>query len=191
MSFLLENLPPRFFVDFTVPKRTDGSALVSCREAGDYTRYVVWLADYLHQASIPLSADQQRWISSTAMTPEKVIFECSDLFGYASWDLDSLVKWFEAGGDDAAYDAEMRRLWRETTAQEDQEEFSYEELSFVAFERLRREWRQEQTAGMEWHHADIPFRSLLSWALRQIPDCTQRQEQIEGFFRNYTDNASK
>ena len=124
MSFLLENLPPRFFVDFTVPKRAEGSALVSCREAGDYTRYVVWLADYLHQASIPLSADQQRWISSTAMTPEKVIFECSDLFGYASCDLDSLVTWFEAGGDYAAYDAEMRRLWRETTAQEEQEELS-------------------------------------------------------------------
>jgi hypothetical protein len=191
MSLLLETLPPRFFVDFTVPKRADGSALVSCREAGDYTQYVAWLADYLHQASIPLSAEQQRWISSKAMTPEKVIFECSDLFGYAIEDLDSLVTWFETEGDYAAYDAEMRRLWLENTAPEEQVEFSYEELSCATFERLRREWQQERTAGMEWLHADIPFRSLLSWALRQTPDRMQRQQQIEFFFRNYTDNASK
>jgi hypothetical protein len=52
MSWLLENLPPRFFVDFTFPYRTDVNPLTTCVQTGDIETYVDWLADYLNENAI-------------------------------------------------------------------------------------------------------------------------------------------
>lgn len=191
MSYILRNLPPRFYIDFSVPVRTDGSALTNCCQPEDFPQYVAWLADYLHQAPIPLSTNQQSWLASKDRAPKEVIFECSDFFGYAIWELASLDWCFEEGGDHATYDAEMRKQWMESTDPEDRDEFPYEELSLEAFERLKREWQQEKAVGTEWHHADIPFRSLLAWALRQMDDQAERHREIEWFFDNLENNASK
>ena len=74
MSQLLESLPPRSFVDFTLPERSDGTELSMCREAGDFQTYVAWLADYLHMVRLPLSPAQQSWLDSTPGSPQGVIF---------------------------------------------------------------------------------------------------------------------
>lgn len=191
MSSLLATLPPRSFVDFTVPKRPDGTDLESCDVAGDYEQYIGWLADYLYRTTITLSADQERWLEAEPRSPDGVVFSCSDVYGYAVDDLDMIASYFESGTTHADYQAEMYRLWLETTELEDREEFAFEELSAEAFARLRREWLQEKSMKVEWHHADIPYRALLSWALRQISDPHARKSQIDGYFRNFTDNASK
>lgn len=190
MSWLLENLPPRAFVDFMVPKRPDGSDLHACREDGDYSLYVAWLADYLHAVRIPLSPDQERWLHAEERSAQSVIFECSDFYGYALWDLDAIQSWFEEGNSYEEYNAEVRGLWLEHTDPQDREEFPFEELSREAFDRLRREWAQAKAAGVNWTHADIPYRSLLSWALRQISDATLRRNEVDWYFRNFDDNAS-
>jgi hypothetical protein len=54
--------PPRYLIDFTVPKREDGSDLLDCTRAGDYEIYVHWLADYLHTADLQLSPLQKEWL---------------------------------------------------------------------------------------------------------------------------------
>jgi len=152
---------------------------------------VAWLDDYLHTASIPLSEDQKNWLESKPRTPEQVIFDCSDSPGYAIWDLDHINTWFESGDTHEHYDAEMRQLWLESNSPEDREEFGFEEVSRVTFDRLKREWQQEKATGVTWRHADIPYRPLLNWALRQILDHKRRREEMDWFFGNYDDNASK
>ena len=191
MSWFLENLPPRSFVDFTVPKRSDGTELDACRVAGDYETYVAWLADYLHTALLPLSPVERKWLDADPRTPGEVVFECSETYGYGCWDLDGLISCFKSGASHAEYQAEMHKAWLENTVPEDQESLPFEELSPEAFERLRQEWMQEGASGVEWHHADIPYRPLLNWALRQIPDPVVRRDEVDWYFRNFSDNASK
>lgn len=135
MSQLLESLPPRSFVDFTLPERSDGTELSMCREAGDFQTYVAWLADYLHMVRLPLSPAQQSWLDSTPGSPQGVIFLCSDAYGYAAWDLAALNSWLESEGGHAEYHAEMHGLWLENTPPEEREEFPFEELSLATFER--------------------------------------------------------
>ena len=42
-----------------------------------------------------------------------------------------------------------------------------------------------------WSHVDIPFRSLLCHALRRIPSHEERYREMDFYFRNFMDNASK
>jgi hypothetical protein len=188
---MLNQLPPRSFCDFTLPQREDGSDLSSCREPGDYELYVRWLSDYLHTAEIPLSADQSAWVQGRS--PDSVVFECSDAFGYAIDAMESLNTEFDSGETHASHRAYMLSLWEDLDA-EHREEESFEDwlaLSEPTFDRLRSERLQENEAAQPWTHADIPFRPLLAWALRQIPAPEERFRQMDWFFRNFSDNASK
>jgi hypothetical protein len=142
-------------------------------------------------ARLPLSPAQQAWLDSTPRSPQGVIFVCSDAYGYAEWDLAALNSWLESEGGHAEYHAEMHGLWLENTTPGEREEFPSEELSLATFERLRTEWLQEKSARVEWKHADIPYRPLLSWALQQIADPVARRNEVEWYFRNFTENASK
>lgn len=191
MSWLLENLPPRSFVDFTVPIRVDGSPLLACSQSGDYETYVTWLADYLHSVELPLTLEQRGWLEVKPRSAKKVIFECSDMAGYAVWDLDIIEGYFEEGNGYREYETVMREAWMESTSPEEREEFAYEALSPEAYARLHREWQADKAVGQSWHHADIPFRPLLAWALRQMPDAAVRRKEMDWFFRNFDDNASK
>jgi hypothetical protein len=60
-----------------------------------------------------------------------------------------------------------------------------------AFTRLYQEWQEEKAPGVQCNHADIQFRPLLSWALRQTPDAEERRRYVDMFFQNFGDNASK
>jgi len=63
--------------------------------------------------------------------------------------------------------------------------------TFTDFNRIRGEWLAEKEAGQELSHADIPFRPLLAWALKQIPDPKERIQTLDRFFSNFCGNASK
>ena len=193
---LLNILPPRSFADQTVPARTDGTSLRSCLGPGDYELYVNWLADYLHTASLPLTPAQETWLQQTQRAPDKVIFECSDTFGYALYELEEVEQAFEKGESWAHHRKRARAFW---DAIPEQERSSYAESTFeewfaldeTVFDRLRREWQEEHALPQPVDHADVPFRPLLAWALRQIPERDERVRQIDWFFRNFGDNASK
>ena len=185
---MLNFLPPRTFTDFTIPDRTDGSALTACEQPDDYERYVHWLADYLFQSDLSLSAEQQQWLQEKDLEPNSVVFECSDAYGYALWELETIQQSFDAGDDWASYRAFMYKAW------EDDQEFPFEEWLCCEesdFTRIRGEWLAEKEAEQEWSHADIPFRPLLAWALKQIADPKERIREIDCFFTNFSENASK
>lgn len=191
MSWLLENLPPRSFVDFTVPIRVDGSPLLACSQTGDYETYVTWLADYLHVVDLPLAMEQCDWLEAKLRSAKEVIFQCSDTPSYAVWDLEILEGYFEAGDTSEEYNKAMREAWLESTAPEDREEFAFEELSSKTFARLHREWLEQKGCEEAWQHPDMPYRPLLAWALRQMPDAEVRRKEMHWFFSNYSDNTCK
>ncbi len=188
---MIDQLPPRSFCDFTYPHRGDSSDLSSCREPGDYELYVRWLSDYLHTAEIPLSADQAAWLQGR--NPDSAIFACSDVFGYTVDALEGLNPEFDFGETYSSHRASMQAHW-DDLEEDVREEESFEDwlgLSEATFDRLRRERSQENEAGQRWSHADIPFRPLLAWAFRKIPNSEERFRQMDWFFRNFSENASK
>ena len=71
-ELMLSDLPPRFFCDFATPPIREGTST-----ADEYNEYVHWLADYLHQALLPHTQDQQKWLQQA--TPRGVSFACSCL----------------------------------------------------------------------------------------------------------------
>lgn len=192
---MLESLPPRYFCDFSVPERENGSPLTSCEQAGDYERYVHWLADYLHHEILPLSTEQQDWLVWNEFDPGEVVFWCSEIYGYMITFLEDLEEHFANGESFKDYRAKLKPLWEERAqTPEEREEWSFEEFLMVDEEnyvRLQREWQQEQATDQLWSHADIPFRSLLNRALRQIPDHAVRYRELDHYFQNFQDNASK
>jgi hypothetical protein len=193
MNELLDMLPPRSYSDCTVPVRPDGTSLYNCRSDDDYAFYVAWLAEYLYKTELPLSKDQSDWLGNGKIEPWKVIFRCSDIFGYALWELEHLNGFFEENAPYLTYVKEIRALWEEYTSPEEKmdEDFAFSVISETTFSRLKREWVEEKLSERQADHADIPFRPLLAWALRQIPDANLRRKEIDDFFRNFSENAAK
>lgn len=193
---MIGDLPPRSFTDFTVPTRPDGSPLSSCQQPNDYMNYVRWLSDYLHIADLPLTPDQQQWLDAqTSKEPDHIVFECSETYGFALDDLEGLSYRFEEEQPYDQYRAEMHSYWAEQySSAVEQEEFPFEDwldLPESTFIRLRKEWEVEQQIEEPWSHADIPFRPLLNWALKQLPDAEARFKVMDLYFNNFSDNASK
>lgn len=192
---VLNSLPPRFLCDFTVPCRPDDSFIEACRNEADYQTYVRWLSDYLHTVDLPLSEEQQDWLIDNRPDSEKVIFECSDFPGYANWQLESLMMDFEAGKTYANFRAECLRLYETELRPEDREiEGPFEDFldcSEAVYDRLFREYQAEKAIGREWSHPDMPYRSLLSWALQKMPEAEKRYQQVNFYFVNFSENASK
>ena len=190
---MLDFLPPRNFIDFTVPARADGSLLTACEQPGDYETYVRWLADYLHEADLPLSQEQTEWLAVQVYEPEMLVFACSEEFGFAIHQLEVVESWFEEGLDYQEYRTEALAEW-EARSPEIRAGFPFEEwlgVTQFTFERLREEWREERASGHTWTHADIPFRSLLNLAFKAIPDTEVRYRVADEYFRNFSENSNK
>ncbi len=192
---MLNLLPPRFLCDFTVPCRADGSFIETCRDDADYQAYVQWLSDYLHAAELPLSEEQQDWLIDNRPAPENVIFSCSDIPGYAIHQLAALELDFEAGKTYADFRNESLRFYETDLGAEGRAiEGSFEEFfdcSEAVYDRLFCEYQAEKALVREWGHADMPYRSLLSWALHKIPAAEKRYREMDFFFTNFIENASK
>ena len=181
MLFLV---PPRHFCDLSVPE-----GVIDPDDR--YNSYVRWISDYLHKVEIPLSENQKAWLDSRAWTPQEVILQCSDGYGYALLELDLLASFLAEGGTWQKYREDCYAVWQESGQGEG---FTFEEcspLTETGFERLRKEWLQEAKLTEPVRHNDMPFRSLLAWALRQMPDAGERFNQMDFYFRNLNDNASK
>jgi hypothetical protein len=187
---MLNDLPPRFFCDFTVPPAQDGAP-----SSDEYEAYVHWLADCLFQKELPLSQDQQDWLHRANRTPRGVIFECSDSYGFGVSDLEFVESHFGPDQTYPQWQSRMREEWKNfyPTA-EDREENPFDEwqpLSEEVYLRLHREWQQGIETGQEWESVDIPFRSLLGWAIRQIPEHEERFKELDFYFQNFHETARK
>jgi hypothetical protein len=187
---MLSDLPPRFFCDFTVPSARDGITA-----SDEYKEYLHWLADYLHQAELPLSQDQQDWLQQTGRSPRGVIFACSDSYGFGASDLEFVESYFTPDETYSQWRARIREEWEDFyPTPEDREENPFNEwqrLSEEVYARLHREWQQGKETGHEWQSVDIPFRSLLSWSLRQLPGHEERFKELDFYFENFHEASSK
>jgi hypothetical protein len=188
--------PPRYFVDFTVPLRGDGSLLLRCSQPGDYEAYVHWLADYLHEADLQLSPSQRDWLDRFQGSPSDLIFCCSDCYGYAVDWLEIVDSYIKDDLSYAEYQASMEPHWREANEDFDDPEnqWSFEDYLGVTereYNTRKGELAQVGEGGQNWDHADIPFRSLLCYALRRIDSHNERYREMDFYFRNFSDNASK
>jgi hypothetical protein len=193
---MLNSLPPRFFCDFTIPVRADETPILSCRDSADYELYVRWLSEYLYATDLPLSPDQQDWLLNQRPDAGKVIFECSDTYGYALFQLETMSSLFEDGVSYADYRASSLASYNdpEELSPELRDEISFDDwvgCSEAVYDRLAREYWQDNAAGEKPSHADVPFRSLLAWAIHQILDAEERYEKMDWFFTNFSENASK
>jgi len=189
---MLNLLPPRSFSDLTVPNRADGTPIFSSDNRADYDVYVRWLADYLHYTPLPLTPAQEAWLREAARTPDNVIFECSDVYGYTIDQVEGVEVAFEEGETWQHYQDRMRQFWEKD--EPDKLENPFEEwlgMDEQVYTRLREEWIESLKLPLVPEHADIPFRPLLAWALRQIPDPDERYREMHHFFRNFIDNATK
>jgi hypothetical protein len=192
MIWFIEELPPRSYVDCTVPVREDGSPMQRLRQDSEHEIYVAWLADYLHTVNLPLTPDQRAWLG-TKSSPEGTMCACAEAMGYASWDLDFIERRFEDGYTSyVEFQADMLQQWEESTPLEEREEYPYVALSEEVFVRVHREWTEGKAMGVrDDAYLDFPYRPLLNWALRQIPDQEERQEQVRLFFAMYHESSSK
>jgi hypothetical protein len=70
-------------------------------------------------------------------------------------------------------------------------ETEIEALSPKVFDRLKREWHEQKATDLTEDLLDIPYRALMSWALRQIADPSARRKEVNRFFNNLRANMSK
>jgi hypothetical protein len=188
---LIDELPPRAWTDVNVP---------SAPENVDwFDFYIEWLADYLFTIPIPLHTRQLEYASKMLdVDPESRIFEISDNYGYAIYELDGLENSYEAGEDWLDYDKRQRDYWDNDMDADNREvEESYEQWSTskITWYRCREEWTESTQPifkqGLLPAHADIPFRALLALAIKRIPERDKRIKSIRRFFMNFSENASK
>ena len=187
--------PPRYYIDLTVPKRGDGSDLFDCTRAGDYETYVHWIADYLHTADLQLSPLQKEWLERFSGGPSDLIFECSDSYGYAAAWLEDVDCHISEGLSFKEFKELVEPMWREENEDLDPEDrCSLEEyLGITEAEYNYRIFEIEQLGDdiENCIHADLPYRSLLCHALRRISSHDERYHEMDRYFRNFTENASK
>lgn len=212
-------LPPRYFCDFTLPTREDGTPLdptswpayhtfydhwilepafglpSSTTVICDYGFYVRWLSDYLHHAALPLSPDQQRWLAESPRKPSSIIYACAEGYGYALHDVEIIEAAIDGGANYDRFRSRMKANWEnQNPTVAEREEHPFENclcVSEIVFNRMIRERHQELQTGQTWTHTDIPFRSLLNHALRQIPDSEERFREMDFFFRKFCEEAMK
>jgi len=188
---MLSDLPPRSFNDITVPVREDGTALDCCAREGDYEVYVKWLSDYLHCQPIPLSPAQELWLAESGRTPDYVIFQCSDELGYFIGELEMVEDSILSGETWEEWLSHMMSVWQEIEG-EDRDEFDdWLGMTEATYQRIGAELQERCAVGAIPEHADIPFRPLLAWALRQVDDAQERYREIDWFFLNLWENLSK
>ena len=120
---------------------------------------------------------------------------CSDSYGFGASDLKAVEHYFAMGETHVQWRSRMRAEWEiYYPTPLDREENPFEEwlnLSEVVYTRLHREWQQEQAMGQEWHYLDIPFRSLLCWALRQISEHEERFKELDFYYENFHEASRK
>lgn len=190
---LLNDFPPRHYADITVPPGQDGKPLLATRNQQQYDAYIGWLADHLHASDIPLHPRQQSYAErSDGQEPDCLPFWISDTVGFTIWELEEIGFSFAEGESWEQFDAVQREQFA-IFKEDDDLETSFEEwaVNRSAWERLREEWREAQALPCLPAHADIPFRALLSRALKRVPDRQERVRLLDRFFDNIDENASK
>lgn len=181
--------PPRAYVDWMVPMRSDGTPMERTVDDDDYKRYIEWLADYLYETDIPVPDCQKDLDGFPCFVP--------DVFAPDAFE--GLERTIEEGRDFATYYGEMTKQWEEYY-KELQEQFPDSEESDKAsnkeyffktcvateaqFKRVAAEIEDRKRKGVsEWlSHADIPYRAVFSRTLKKMARHEDRVKALRDFY---------
>lgn len=180
---------PRAYIDWTVPNRPDGTAVVSTLNEKDYDLYLNWLADYLYEIDLPLP-ESQRDVSAT-------LFQLAENLS-ADWlNLEHLETHIKEGGSFATWhqkeveefeslDASEKEIWLEAS-----ESGCPEFLTEAEFYRIAKEVNEASRVPAGIQHLDIPYRALISRILKKIPQHRKRVAALDRYFSDIDENFSK
>lgn len=180
---------PRAYIDWTVPLRPDGTAIVRTLNESDYDLYLNWLADYLYETEFPIPEAQ--------CSVQASLFELSEHLSIDWGYLDSLETHIKEGGSFAAWhqkevegfeslDKAEKQIWLESS-----ETGSPEYLLEKDFNRIVKEVEDAKRVPSEIEHLDIPYRSVISRILKKMPEHVERVAELDGYFGNISENLSK
>ena len=180
---------PRAYIDWTVPNRQDGTAIVPPLDDNDYGVYLNWLADYLYENDFPVP-ESQRDVQAT-------LFDLSENLSIDWLNLEFLERHIKEGGTFSEWhqsevdrfeslDETEKELWLESS-----ESGCPEYLSEKDFNRIANEVKQKSRVPSEIQYLDIPYRALISRILKKIPEHSERVAELDRYFSNATENYSK
>ncbi|MBR1609070.1 MAG: hypothetical protein IJ678_05590 [Kiritimatiellae bacterium] len=170
---------PRAYVDWIIPRRPDGTAVVSALNENDYDLYLNWLADYLYETDLPLPESQRDVSASLFQLAENLSLDWMNLEhlerhikeggSFAEWHKTE-VEGFESLGDDE------KDLWLESSSSG-----GPEFLTEAEFNRIAKEVEEASSVPESIQHLDIPYRALISRILKKIPRHRERVAELDRF----------
>jgi hypothetical protein len=190
--------PPRAYVDWKVPIRSDGSLLASTEGKVEYYVYISWLANYLYEADIPVPKCQEELCGFPCFIPDEF-----DPFAFEDFE-NKIME----GLDYQAYYKLKTEQWNEYYKElkeqfpdsDESDETSNKKYFFdvcVAteeqFNRVGMEIAERRSKGVpaEITHADIPYRAVFSRTLKLIPSHSDRVSALNAFYDKYSREMDK
>lgn len=155
--------------------------------------YCEWLADYLYRTEIPIHPRQRAWFELTnEKHPGSMIFWISEGYSTHFHEIQSIEASHKDGETWETFQARQLLIWEEWF-EGNEEENHYEawRIEEHIWSRVGDELKEQHDLGEYPTHHDIPFRGMMSEALKDISDRDQRTSQIRRFFLNIQENLEK
>jgi hypothetical protein len=186
----MPNLPPRSWIDWTLPPDETGSATSGTDE---YEKYLHWLADYLYETNLPVPERQREMVEANRHPggERSVAFDIASSLGYGLLSLDVIEREIEGGISWDEFHEYEEEYWQGLSP-EKQELSPREEVVMCReeFERLCEEVAERKAVPDHTEHADVPFRAVFAALFKDIEDHEERYQILAGFYREFNDCAS-
>ncbi|MES2598920.1 MAG: hypothetical protein V4662_26550 [Verrucomicrobiota bacterium] len=153
--------------------------------------YLTWLADHLYTVHIPVPECQQALLESY-LDADKAVLDLSDCLGYSGY-MAKVIEEMSAAGQPFSvhHDTELD-AWNSLSQDEqaDWEEGDYF-TSEADYKRLGSEYLASLSVPHHIKHADIPYRAVLAALFKSVHDHGERFKDLDYFYRNFNECASK
>ena len=185
--------PPRAYIDWKVPVRSDGSLLASTRSKAEYDFYIAWLADYLYEIDIPVPKCQEGLSGFLSFVPdefdpnafeelENKIIEGLDYPAYLELKTEQWNDYYKElkeqfpNSEESDENSNKKYFFDVCVATEEQ------------FNRVVGEIAERRSKGVpaELSHADIPYRAVFSRTLKLISAYNDRVSALHAFYDRYS-----
>jgi len=181
---------PRAYIDWAVPRDHHGHEIGICYDDATYRYYLEWLADYLYKTEIPVPESQKATLEELSKTGYATM-RLSDCLGYPIWETEIIQEYSASGNPYEDWHQQELALYNKLP--DDEKEIWGEEffISKEDYHRLGEEYRESKKVPSHIQHADIPYRSILAALFKGMPDPKKRYEELDYFYKNFDECASK
>lgn len=169
--------PPRYFQDATMPPP-------ELAHEDDFDAYTAWLTEYLFSQNLPVAARQQGIAQSCSSSG--AILSLGMNIGWALDDLNTISDAVNNGETYERFMAQQMDLWRDC----DDSDPQYLENWTIApeiFARIAEEEAERRATGLSFPMLDMPWRGVISGALKHIADPAERCRAVRDFFHELHD----